>query len=67
MSDVIGNLQTLALERECAACQGNGGWRREDGSWAVCGECDGKRFFPTEFGERVLDLVKRNILCGDAR
>lgn len=54
----LGNLPVL--EFACPSCEGFGGWREANGVWIKCPECEGKAFFPTEFGERVLDLVRRH-------
>ena len=48
------------FEIACQNCDGFGGWR-ENGVWGKCPKCGVKGFFPTEFGERVLDLMRRNM------
>jgi hypothetical protein len=48
------------LEVTCETCKGQGGWRREDDSWAVCSDCDGKRLVPTQEGLDLLAFIQRN-------
>ena len=51
-----------ALETECGGCMGLGRWRRTwgDVDTVVCPDCHGKKILPTEFGEQVLELIRRN-------
>jgi Tryptophan RNA-binding attenuator protein inhibitory protein len=47
------------LERPCEACNGDGGFRGQNGR-VRCGICNGSGWEPTEFGEKILALVSHN-------
>jgi hypothetical protein len=47
------------LEEPCPLCLGDPG-RSKTGS-GLCEHCDGYAVVPTEFGVRVLDLMRHNI------
>ncbi len=47
------------LETACRLCDGEGRVH-EEGKWRRCGCCDGAGYEPTEFGERVLNLLRHN-------
>lgn len=46
------------LQFPCPRCHGEG--RRLDAR-VICSGCEGARYFPTDFGHAVLDLVRRNL------
>jgi hypothetical protein len=49
------------LETCCDYCRGAGRWREERSCRErCCGMCGGAGFIPTEFGERVLQLIRHN-------
>jgi len=48
------------LQRPCATCGGDGSLMIDQQVRVKCQECGGQGFFPTPFGEDVLDLVRRN-------
>jgi len=48
------------FERPCPSCGGAGRWRGMD-QWHPCQECDGLGMLPTDLGQRVLELVRRNV------
>jgi hypothetical protein len=48
-----------ALEAPCKYCNGRG-LIRDDGERHKCPICDGSGCEPTEFGRRILALVRRN-------
>lgn len=48
------------FERPCPSCNGSGRWRGKD-QWHTCQECDGMGMLPTDLGQRVLELVRRNV------
>lgn len=50
-----------ALQVECEQCGGDGRRARADGTHGTCPTCGGQGYFPTVFGEEVLDLVRRNL------
>lgn len=56
------------LEVLCPNCRGAGGWKCDEG-WHSCGRCNGAGHVPTEFGERVLALMRHNFkpMLDDAR
>ena len=47
------------LEKACATCEGKRGYAYENG-WHTCPDCHGRGYHPTEFGERVLAMMRRN-------
>jgi DnaJ-class molecular chaperone len=47
------------LERLCPRCRGQGG-DTELGCWYSCGECNGAGYIPTEYGKKVLALMRHN-------
>ncbi len=51
----------VPLEFPCTYCTARGGWRVEgSGTWHRCTMCNGSGFIPTDFGSRVLDLLRHN-------
>ena len=49
------------LECVCWCCAGKGGEQEEGtGRWRRCDACNGSGYAPTEFGERVLELMRHN-------
>lgn len=51
--------QLPELEEICPTCRGTGKLRGQNG-YIPCSACDGAKFMPTKFGERVLDLMRHN-------
>jgi hypothetical protein len=50
------------LETGCPCCKGNPEYNGNPcGPWRPCGTCDGVGYIPTEFGEKELALVRRNL------
>ncbi len=49
----------LDLEEPCGSCLGAGYYRGREGP-VRCDVCKGAGFIPTEFGERILDLLRHN-------
>lgn len=52
------------LETVCLECEGKGYWAKR----GRCDQCHGIGLVPTEFGKRVLDLIRHNrriVLLGD--
>jgi DnaJ-class molecular chaperone len=47
------------FERRCEACRGDGSYRGRDGR-VRCGICNGSGWVPTEWGEKVLALMRHN-------
>lgn len=45
-----------ALETACPECDGKGHWAKR----GRCDECHGAGVVPTEFGKRVLNLIRHN-------
>ena len=59
--DVEKELAEVELEVVCTYCHGKGRWQEDgNGRDRVCGMCDGAGYIPTEFGVRVLQLVRHN-------
>ena len=50
----------LALEVECPRCDGRGHYDEGDGEHQRCAVCDGAGYMPTEFGRRILGLMRHN-------
>lgn len=53
------------LEVTCPNCQGKGEVKNEDSDYRrtkTCYECEGYGFVVTEFGEKVLDFVRRRLV-----
>jgi hypothetical protein len=51
------------LETLCSACEGDPDYNgNPSGPWRPCGSCGGAGHIPTEFGEKVLALIRHNIL-----
>jgi DnaJ-class molecular chaperone len=50
------DVDTFVLEEKCEQCDGTGAQYR-----SRCSACEGKRLVPTELGEGVLNLVRRNL------
>jgi DnaJ-class molecular chaperone len=49
------------LEEHCGSCDGQGWyWPEDRDSRRWCEVCNGAGFVPTEFGERVLELMRHN-------
>jgi hypothetical protein len=48
------------LEVVCKECRGEGG-SKWAGEWSECSFCDGAGYIPTEFGQKVLALVRHNL------
>lgn len=48
------------LKIPCRECEGRGKWR-EQGYFFRCPECEGVGSFPTEFGEKILELIRQNL------
>jgi DnaJ-class molecular chaperone len=49
------------LEECCDRCLGEGGrWNEYSDYWHRCGQCNGAGHVPTEFGEKVLALMRHN-------
>lgn len=49
------------LEKRCDVCGGRGGSRECDHCrWDPCGSCNGSGYKPTDFGKKVLDLMRHN-------
>ena len=48
------------LEVVCSRCSGKGGHYECD-RWISCHFCQGAGHIPTEFGERVLALIRHNL------
>ena len=55
------------LETLCPECNGDTDYNgNPSGPWRPCGSCDGAGYIPTEFGERVLALIRHNSLSDSA-
>jgi hypothetical protein len=52
-------MNTNELEVKCDKCDGQGGWHF-DGGWGKCHVCHGAGHIPTEFGQKVLALMRHN-------
>ena len=48
------------LEEACERCNSRG-WYVQDGERDSCDVCEGAGFVPTEFGEKILALMRHNI------
>lgn len=49
------------LETICPECKGDTDYNgNPSGPWRPCGSCDGAGHIPTEFGVRVLALIRHN-------
>jgi hypothetical protein len=49
------------LETPCPICKGKGGSRCEvNGEWSYCWHCGGAGFLTTDFGGKVLSLLRHN-------
>lgn len=49
------------LETQCTACGGASQYYcSEDDCFKACEKCNGSGFVPTDFGKRVLSLVRHN-------
>lgn len=54
-------LSQIELEVKCNSCDGVGRWKEEgSGRARVCGRCDGSGYIMTEFGEKILVLIRHN-------
>lgn len=51
----------LVLENPCTACEGSGGRMGYVNDWHECDKCSGAGYVPTEFGEKLLDLIRHNL------
>jgi DnaJ-class molecular chaperone len=55
------DVSQLILEIECDYCHGEGGYRSEyPEGWHRCRICNGAGYITTEFGEKVLALMRHN-------
>lgn len=55
-------LSEIELESVCLSCHGKGRWLEEgSGRKRVCARCDGSGFTRTEFGEKILSLLRHNL------
>jgi DnaJ-class molecular chaperone len=55
-------IQTLPiLELPCEKCQGRGWYSFGGGEKETCPACEGAGYAPTEFGERVISLMRHNL------
>lgn len=52
-------ISELSLETLCLSCNGRGG-ETERGRWCPCYDCEGAGYLPTEYGEKVLALMRHN-------
>jgi hypothetical protein len=53
--------QLPELETVCPECRGEHDYNGNPcGPWEPCGSCNGIRYLPTVFGEKVLRLVRHN-------
>ncbi|HWE95886.1 MAG TPA: hypothetical protein VG269_18125 [Tepidisphaeraceae bacterium] len=52
----------VELESACERCHGDGGWGGEEEcrAWHWCGKCGGAGYEPTEFGRKVLSLMRHH-------
>jgi len=51
------------LETACPECESDADYNGNPcGSWRPCGYCGGARYVPTDFGEKVLALIRHNII-----
>jgi DnaJ-class molecular chaperone len=54
-------IHKVELEELCDRCDGEGRYRGEyPAEWRRCDHCNGAGFVPTEFGEKVLTLMRHN-------
>jgi hypothetical protein len=59
--DKIPNQADLELETLCETCNGKGGrFDPDDGSGFYCDDCGGSGYMPTEFGKKVLAMIRHN-------
>jgi hypothetical protein len=58
-SDPLQGNQLPELELRCRQCRGEG-WYTDSGDRVTCETCDGAGYELTEFGVRVLRLVRHN-------
>lgn len=56
----------IALEERCGSCSGAGSDYDENGL-TDCRACSGTGFAPTEFGEKVIALVRRHLQAMPSR
>jgi hypothetical protein len=54
-----GDLPLPILEEKCPGCRGRG-WQRGRGGQERCPLCDGAGYTTTEFGRRILALMRHN-------
>jgi hypothetical protein len=52
--------QPPLLEAKCDRCSGRGWYDEGDGDRQRCGVCNGAGHVPTEWGERILALLRHN-------
>jgi hypothetical protein len=52
------------LETVCGRCQGRSG-HKESGEWIDCHFCAGAGFIPTDFGAKVIALLKHNLVLNE--
>ena len=58
----IGLVSLPDLETICPECEADGDYNDNAcGPWCPCGSCGGAGHIPTEFGEKVLALIRHNI------
>jgi DnaJ-class molecular chaperone len=60
MSSESKNTEIPVLENSCTECHGRGEWK-ECGLVVKCYLCHGSGTIPTEYGRRVLSLLKSNL------
>ena len=54
-------IEARQLQVVCSSCKGNGRLVAPSGRLLKCGYCDGSGFKLTDFGEEVLEIVRRNL------
>jgi hypothetical protein len=63
MNEIAQRPRVEDLESACQQCQGHGGWSSEGEvvtTWRRCGNCNGSGYVPTEYGRRILALIRHN-------